>query len=81
MLGVNLGSVGFSRGGRAGRSRQGRGPGGHAGLRGRGADDVDVVVHKNGNIVHTDWALNEAAVQKAGAEKLLESCWRLTGAR
>lgn len=25
---------------------------------------VDVVVHRNGDIVHTDWALNEAAVQK-----------------
>jgi NAD+ kinase len=33
---------------------------------------IDVVVHQNGNIVHTDWALNEAAVQKVSAEKLLE---------
>ena len=40
---------------------------------------VDVVVHRNGDIVHTDWALNEAAVQKAGAEKLLEVVLEIDG--
>lgn len=40
---------------------------------------VDVVVHQNGDIVHTDWALNEAAVQKAGAEKLLEVVLEIDG--
>ncbi|MER6693846.1 NAD(+)/NADH kinase, partial [Streptomyces minutiscleroticus] len=33
---------------------------------------IDVVVHSNGDVVHTDWALNEAAVQKVSAERLLE---------
>ena len=33
---------------------------------------VDVVVTSNGDIVHTDWALNEAAVQKAAPERMLE---------
>ncbi|MBW8704447.1 NAD kinase [Streptomyces sp. MBT84] len=40
---------------------------------------VDVVVHKNGDIVHTDWALNEAAVQKVSAEKLLEVVLEIDG--
>lgn len=34
---------------------------------------VDVVVHQNGNIVHTDWALNEAAVQKAACREAARS--------
>ncbi len=40
---------------------------------------IDVVVHQNGNIVHTDWALNEAAVQKVSAEKLLEVVLEIDG--
>jgi NAD+ kinase len=40
---------------------------------------VDVVVHQNGDIVHTDWALNEAAVQKVSAEKLLEVVLEIDG--
>ncbi|AWW40328.1 MULTISPECIES: NAD kinase [Streptomyces] len=40
---------------------------------------VDVVVHSNGDIVHTDWALNEAAVQKVSAEKLLEVVLEIDG--
>ncbi len=40
---------------------------------------VDVVVHQNGDIVHTDWALNEAAVQKVSAEKLLEVILEIDG--
>ena len=40
---------------------------------------VDVVVHRNGDIVHTDWALNEAAVQKVSAEKLLEVVLEIDG--
>jgi NAD+ kinase len=40
---------------------------------------VDVVVHRNGSVVHTDWALNEAAVQKVSAEKLLEVVLEIDG--
>jgi NAD+ kinase len=40
---------------------------------------VDVEVHSNGRIVHTDWALNEAAVQKVSAEKLLEVVLEIDG--
>jgi NAD+ kinase len=40
---------------------------------------VDVEVHRNGSLVHTDWALNEAAVQKVSAEKLLEVVLEIDG--
>ncbi|MEV8044023.1 NAD kinase [Streptomyces griseoluteus] len=40
---------------------------------------IDVVVHRNGDIVHTDWALNEAAVQKVSAEKMLEVVLEIDG--
>ncbi|AXG77133.1 NAD kinase [Streptomyces paludis] len=33
---------------------------------------IDVVVRSNGDIVHRDWALNEAAVQKVSPERMLE---------
>jgi NAD+ kinase len=33
---------------------------------------LDVVVRMNGDVVHTDWALNEAAVEKAARERMLE---------
>ncbi|OAH12411.1 NAD kinase [Streptomyces jeddahensis] len=40
---------------------------------------VDVVVHSNGAVVHTDWALNEAAVQKMSAERMLEVVLEIDG--
>lgn len=40
---------------------------------------VDVVVHRNGDVVHTDWALNEAAVQKVSAERMLEVVLEIDG--
>jgi NAD+ kinase len=33
---------------------------------------LDVLVRDNGEIVHRDWALNEAAIEKAARERLLE---------
>ncbi|MFJ2201237.1 NAD kinase [Streptomyces violaceusniger] len=33
---------------------------------------IDVLVRNDGHIVHTDWALNEASVEKAARERLLE---------
>ncbi|MEE1752394.1 NAD kinase [Streptomyces sp. SP18CS02] len=33
---------------------------------------LDVTVHDNGDVLHTDWALNEAAVQKIAPERMLE---------
>lgn len=33
---------------------------------------LDVVVRTNGDVVHTNWALNEAAVEKASRERMLE---------
>ncbi|MFD7923847.1 NAD kinase [Streptomyces sp. NPDC059740] len=33
---------------------------------------LDVLVRNNGVIVHTDWALNEASVEKAARERMLE---------
>ncbi|MEV7419101.1 NAD kinase [Streptomyces sp. NPDC089919] len=33
---------------------------------------LDVSVRTNGDVVHTDWALNEAAVQKVSPERILE---------
>ncbi|WP_042388763.1 NAD kinase [Streptacidiphilus melanogenes] len=33
---------------------------------------IDVVVREDGRVVHTDWALNEASVEKAARERMLE---------
>ncbi|WP_428986201.1 NAD kinase [Streptomyces pyxinae] len=33
---------------------------------------LDVTVHNNGDVLYTDWALNEAAVQKDAPERMLE---------
>ena len=33
---------------------------------------IDVVVREDGQVVHTDWALNEASVEKAARERMLE---------
>ncbi|WP_419993779.1 NAD kinase [Streptomyces boninensis] len=33
---------------------------------------LDVLVRTNGRVVHTDWALNEASVEKAARERMLE---------
>ncbi|CAM5711404.1 NAD kinase [Streptomyces hirsutus] len=40
---------------------------------------IDVLVHSNGDIVHTDWALNEAAVQKVSPERMLEVVLEIDG--
>ncbi|MEV0323414.1 NAD kinase [Streptomyces sp. NPDC050658] len=40
---------------------------------------IDVVVRSNGDVVHRDWALNEAAVQKMSAERMLEVVLEIDG--
>ncbi|MGK5628348.1 NAD kinase [Streptomyces sp. URMC 123] len=40
---------------------------------------LDVVVRTDGRIVHTDWALNEASVEKAARERLLEVVTEVDG--
>jgi NAD+ kinase len=40
---------------------------------------VDVVVLSNGDVVHSDWALNEAAVQKVSPERMLEVVLEVDG--
>ncbi|MFI6286160.1 NAD kinase [Streptomyces sp. NPDC051018] len=40
---------------------------------------VDVVVRRNGDIVHRDWALNEAAVQKVSPDRMLEAVLEVDG--
>ncbi|MFJ5553037.1 NAD kinase [Streptomyces sp. NPDC093225] len=40
---------------------------------------LDVVVRTNGDVVHTDWALNEAAVQKMSPERMLEVVIEIDG--
>ncbi|WP_408908753.1 NAD kinase, partial [Streptomyces albidoflavus] len=40
---------------------------------------IDVAVHNNGTVVHTDWALNEAAVQKVSPERILEVVLEIDG--
>ncbi|MET9804581.1 NAD kinase [Streptomyces sp. NPDC006368] len=40
---------------------------------------LDVVVYENGDVLHTDWALNEAAVQKVSAERMLEVVLAIDG--
>ncbi|MFD5427093.1 NAD kinase [Streptomyces sp. NPDC127084] len=40
---------------------------------------LDVAVRSNGDVVHRDWALNEAAVQKVSAERMLEVVLEIDG--
>lgn len=40
---------------------------------------LDVVVRTNGDVVHQDWALNEAAVQKVSPERMLEVVLEIDG--
>ncbi|MEU1805269.1 NAD kinase [Streptomyces sp. NPDC019937] len=40
---------------------------------------IDVLVRNDGHIVHTDWALNEASVEKAARERLLEVVTEVDG--
>ncbi|NGN68062.1 NAD kinase [Streptomyces sp. A7024] len=40
---------------------------------------LDVLVRTNGRVVHTDWALNEASVEKASRERMLEVVMEVDG--
>lgn len=40
---------------------------------------IDVVVYNNGGVLHTNWALNEAAVQKVAPERMLEVVLAIDG--
>ncbi|GAA1274008.1 NAD kinase [Kitasatospora nipponensis] len=40
---------------------------------------LDVVVRTNGDVVHEDWALNEASVEKASRERMLEVVTEVDG--
>ncbi|WP_175409551.1 NAD kinase [Streptomyces sp. TRM64462] len=40
---------------------------------------LDVVVYNNGDVLHTNWALNEAAVQKVAPERMLEVVLAIDG--
>ncbi|MBD0709361.1 MULTISPECIES: NAD kinase [unclassified Streptomyces] len=40
---------------------------------------LDVVVYENGDVLHRDWALNEAAVQKVSPERMLEVVFAIDG--
>ncbi|AJT67995.3 NAD kinase 2 [Streptomyces lydicus] len=40
---------------------------------------LDVLVRNNGSVVHTDWALNEASVEKAARERMLEVVTEVDG--
>lgn len=40
---------------------------------------LDVVVYDNGDVLHADWALNEAAVQKVAPERMLEVVLAIDG--
>ncbi|WP_185031167.1 NAD kinase [Streptomyces candidus] len=40
---------------------------------------IDVLVHNNGEVLHRDWALNEAAVQKVSPERMLEVVLEIDG--
>jgi NAD+ kinase len=40
---------------------------------------LDVLVRTDGKVVHTDWALNEASVEKASRERLLEVVTEVDG--
>ncbi|MFE8940524.1 NAD kinase [Streptomyces sp. NPDC000963] len=40
---------------------------------------LDVTVYQNGDVLHRDWALNEAAVQKVSPERMLEVVLAIDG--
>ncbi|WP_086832325.1 NAD kinase [Streptomyces sp. NRRL B-24572] len=40
---------------------------------------LDVTVYENGDVLHRDWALNEAAVQKVSPERMLEVVLAIDG--
>ncbi|MFD4635355.1 NAD kinase [Streptomyces sp. NPDC058284] len=40
---------------------------------------IDVVVRRNGDVLHRDWAMNEAAVQKVSPERMLEVVLEIDG--
>ncbi|MER5741289.1 MULTISPECIES: NAD kinase [unclassified Streptomyces] len=40
---------------------------------------LDVAVYQNGDVLHSDWALNEAAVQKVSPERMLEVVLAIDG--
>ncbi|MFD4373124.1 NAD kinase [Streptomyces sp. NPDC058486] len=40
---------------------------------------LDVAVYENGDVLHSDWALNEAAVQKVSPERMLEVVLAIDG--
>ncbi|HET6636547.1 MAG TPA: NAD kinase [Streptomyces sp.] len=40
---------------------------------------LDVLVRNDGHVVHTDWALNEASVEKAARERMLEVVTEVDG--
>ncbi|MFE6104448.1 NAD kinase [Streptomyces laurentii] len=40
---------------------------------------LDVAVYQNGDVLHRDWALNEAAVQKVSPERMLEVVLAIDG--
>ncbi|MFI8263267.1 MULTISPECIES: NAD kinase [unclassified Streptomyces] len=40
---------------------------------------LDVLVRTNGDVIHRDWALNEAAVQKVSPERMLEVVLEIDG--
>ncbi|MCC3769474.1 NAD kinase, partial [Streptomyces sp. UNOC14_S4] len=40
---------------------------------------IDVLVRTDGRVVHTDWALNEASVEKAARERMLEVVTEVDG--
>lgn len=40
---------------------------------------LDVAVYENGDVLHRDWALNEAAVQKVSPERMLEVVLAIDG--
>ncbi|MER7674829.1 NAD kinase [Kitasatospora sp. NPDC096128] len=40
---------------------------------------IDVIVRTNGDVVHEDWALNEASIEKASRERMLEVVTEVDG--
>jgi NAD+ kinase len=40
---------------------------------------LDVVVRTNGDVIHQDWALNEASIEKASRERMLEVVTEVDG--
>ncbi|MBV2151307.1 NAD kinase [Kitasatospora sp. SUK 42] len=40
---------------------------------------IDVIVRTNGDVVHRDWALNEASIEKASRERMLEVVTEVDG--